>query len=55
MGGRAAVAIALRDDERVELEMRSRRRKTARADAQRAAIVLLAEVDPSVWTVWQPR
>ena len=47
MRGRAAVAIALNDDERSELEMRARRRKTARADAQRAAIVLLAAAGES--------
>jgi transposase len=47
MRGRAAVAIALSDDERSELEMRARRRKTARADAQRAAIVLLAAAGES--------
>ena len=47
MRGRAAVAIALSDEERTELEMRARRRKTARADAQRAAIVLLAAAGKS--------
>src|SRR6201995_5953279 len=47
MRGRAAVAIALSNDERAELELRSRRRKTARADAQRAAIVLLAAAGKS--------
>lgn len=47
MRGRAAVAIALSNDERAELELRSRRRKTARADAQRAAIVLLAATGES--------
>jgi transposase len=47
MRGRAAVAVALSDDELAELEMRARRRKTARADAQRAAIVLLAAAGES--------
>lgn len=47
MAGRAAVAITLSDDERAELEMRARRRKTARADAQRASIVLLAAAGES--------
>ena len=51
MRGRAAVAIALNDDERSELEMRARRRKTARADAQRAAIVLLAAAGESNTTI----
>jgi transposase len=51
MRGRAAVAIALSDDERNELEMRARRRKTARADAQRAAIVLLAAAGESNTTI----
>src|SRR5436190_19565584 len=37
-----AVTIILTDSERSELEMRVRRRKIARADATRAAIVLLA-------------
>lgn len=47
MRGRAATAIALSDEERAELEMRARRRKTARGDAQRAAIVLLAAAGES--------
>jgi transposase len=47
MRGPAAVAIALSDDERCELQVRARRRKTARADAQRAAIVLLAAAGES--------
>jgi transposase len=47
MRGRAAVAIVLSDAERAELEMRARRRKTARADARRAAIVLLASAGES--------
>jgi transposase len=42
MPRRAAVQTALSDDEWAELETRARRRKTARGDAQRAAIVLLA-------------
>jgi transposase len=42
MSGRAAVRIELADSERAELEGRTRRRKTARADALRAEIVLLA-------------
>ncbi len=42
MPGRRAVCIELTDAERVELEGRTRRRKTARADALRAKIVLLA-------------
>jgi transposase len=44
MRGRAAVRIELAEAERVELEGRARRRKTARADAMRAEIVLLAAV-----------
>ena len=51
MRGRAAVVIVLSDKERAELEMRSRRRKTARADAQRAAIVLLAAAGESNTTI----
>jgi len=51
MRGRAAVVIVLSDEERAELEMRSRRRKTARADAQRAAIVLLAAAGESNTTI----
>ena len=47
MRGPAAVAIALSDEERAELGIRSRRRKTSRADAQRAAIVLLAAAGES--------
>ena len=42
MGWGAAVRIVLSDDERDELERRTRRRKIARADAIRAEIVLLA-------------
>jgi transposase len=42
MGWGAAVRIVLSDDERGELERRTRRRKIARADAIRAEIVLLA-------------
>lgn len=42
MARRAAVKIMLSEDERSELESRRRRRKTARGDALRAAIVLLA-------------
>ena len=42
MRGRAAVRIELADAERAELEGLARRRKTARADAMRAEIVLLA-------------
>jgi transposase len=42
MGWGAAVRIELGDEERRELEARSRRRKIARADALRAGIVLLA-------------
>lgn len=42
MRGRAAVRIEMRDAERTELEARARRRKTARGDAMRARIVLLA-------------
>jgi transposase len=42
MGRGAAVKIVLSEDERCELEARKRRRKTARGDALRAAIVLLA-------------
>jgi transposase len=42
MRGRAAVRIDLADAERSELEALTRRRKTARADAMRAEIVLLA-------------
>ena len=42
MPGRVAVPIELDEAERVELTARSRRRKSLRADAQRAQIVLLA-------------
>ena len=42
MRGRAAVRIELSDVERAELAARARRRKTSRADAMRAEIVLLA-------------
>ena len=42
MGWGAAVRIELTDAERSELQARVRRRKIARADAMRAAIVLLA-------------
>jgi len=42
MGWGAAVRIELDDAERSELQARARRRKIARADAMRAAIVLLA-------------
>ena len=42
MGWGAAVRIELTDAERSELQARARRRKIARADAMRAAIVLLA-------------
>ncbi len=42
MPGPSAVRIELTDVERVELEGRTRRRKTARADALRAEVVLLA-------------
>ena len=42
MRGRVAVRIELEDAERAELESRSRRRKSARGDALRAQIVLLA-------------
>lgn len=42
MGWGAAVRIELSDEERAELEARSRRRKIARADALRAEIVLRA-------------
>ena len=42
MTGPAAVTIVLSERERGELEARVRRRKIARADAMRAAIVLLA-------------
>jgi transposase len=42
MTGPAAVKIVLSEKERIELEARVRRRKTARADAVRAEIVLLA-------------
>src|SRR3954463_10728139 len=45
MGWGAAVRIVLSDDERGELERRTRRRKIARADAIRAEIVLLAADD----------
>ena len=47
MRGRTAVAITLRDEERTEPEVRARRRKTARADAQRAAILLLTSAGES--------
>jgi transcriptional regulator with XRE-family HTH domain len=42
MPGRAAVRIELTGAERAELEARARRRKSLRADALRAEIVLLA-------------
>ena len=42
MPGRVAVRIELDEAQRVELTARSRRRKSLRADAQRAQIVLLA-------------
>ena len=42
MTGPSAVEIVLSEKERFELEARVRRRKTARADAMRAEIVLLA-------------
>jgi transposase len=42
MTGPAAVKIVLTKSERVELEVRVRRRKIAREDAMRAEIVLLA-------------
>src|SRR5512134_1499836 len=42
MGWGAAVRIELTDAEQSELQARARRRKIARADAMRAAIVLLA-------------
>jgi transposase len=42
MPGRKAVRIDLSDDERAELGALARRRKTARGDAMRASIVLLA-------------
>src|SRR5947209_20003513 len=42
MSGRAAVRIELEQAERAELETRARRRKSFRADAMRAEIVLLA-------------
>jgi transposase len=42
MAGGVAVAIELTDAERGQLEARTRRRKTARGDAMRAEIVLLA-------------
>src|ERR1700720_2413722 len=42
MAWRSAVGIALDEAERCELEARTRRRKISRADAMRAAIVLLA-------------
>ena len=42
MPGRKAVGILFTGDERHELEARARRRKTARGDAMRASIVLLA-------------
>ena len=42
MAWRAAVRIELNEAERNELEARARRRKTARADAMRAQIVLLS-------------
>jgi transposase len=42
MPGRAAVRIELEEAERAELEARARRRKSFRADAMRAEIVLLA-------------
>jgi Homeodomain-like domain len=42
MTGPAAVEIVLSETERSELKARVRRRKIARADATRAAIVLLA-------------
>jgi len=42
MRGRAAIRIELAGAERAELEARARRRKSLRADALRAEIVLLA-------------
>src|SRR5258708_28960621 len=42
MAWRSAVGIELDEAERCELEARTRRRKISRADAMRAAIVLLA-------------
>ena len=42
MAWRSAVRIELDEDERCELEARTRRRKISRADAMRAEIVLLA-------------
>jgi transposase len=42
MPGRAAVCIELEEAERAELQARARRRKSFRADAMRAEIVLLA-------------
>ncbi|MGH3850604.1 MAG: IS630 family transposase, partial [Pseudonocardiaceae bacterium] len=42
MPGRAAVCIELEEAERAELQARARRRKSLRADALRAEIVLLA-------------
>src|SRR6476661_6134763 len=42
MAWRSAVGIELDEAERCELEARTRRRKISRADAVRAAIVLLA-------------
>jgi DNA-binding CsgD family transcriptional regulator len=42
MAWRAAVRIDLNEAERNDLEARARRRKTARADAMRAQIVLLS-------------
>ena len=47
MRGRAAVRIELSEAERAELEARRRRRKSARADAMRAEIVLLAATGAS--------
>jgi transposase len=47
MRGRAAVRIDLTDAERAELTQRARRRKTARGDAMRAEIVLLAAAGTS--------
>lgn len=42
MAWRSAVGIELDEAERCELQARTRRRKISRADAMRAAIVLLA-------------
>ena len=56
MAWRSAVGIELDEAERRELEARTRRRKISRADAMRAAIVLLAAdgttnlAPPNGWT-----